>query len=132
MKTTQRLLSVMIASGLFVLASCGNGGGSADGECTDGATQCSGDIVQHCSGGTWTDYDDCTALGLTCAVLGGEAQCTGGSDTDTDSDVDSDSDADADADGDAGGVTQSGFGCAAPGRAARPGVLSALLLDALV
>ncbi len=54
------------------------GGSEESGECTADASRCSGDIVQHCEGGAWTDASDCSTDGSSCSVEAGVATCVVG------------------------------------------------------
>ncbi|MBN2494687.1 MAG: hypothetical protein JXR96_08870 [Deltaproteobacteria bacterium] len=56
----------------------GDLGADSGPECQEGAQRCSGDMVQACAGGSWTDVEDCAAQDKRCAVLGGEAGCIDG------------------------------------------------------
>ena len=41
--------------------------GTAAAECTTGEFQCTdAEVLQECIGSTWTDTEDCAALGLMC------------------------------------------------------------------
>ncbi len=93
MKLIQHLVFLLF---LLLAISCGTSGG---GPCIDGQTQCDGQMVQQCSGGTWMDWTDCGIVGGVCTWREGEAVCHEGS-TDADSDVDTDADADSDGDTD--------------------------------
>jgi hypothetical protein len=105
----------IIAIALALTVGCSNGSSSDDdgnGNCQEGATQCSEGTVQHCADGSWTNYDDCAGQGKSCVLSKGEAVCASGdsdsdSDSDGDTDGDSDSDSDADSDGDSDGDTDS-------------------------
>lgn len=44
-------------------------------ECTNGATRCSGTVVDTCTGEAWVPGDDCADQQGTCEVVAGVAQC---------------------------------------------------------
>jgi hypothetical protein len=72
--------------------------------CSNGETQCNGNIVERCRDGDFTVWDDCEAQGQVCVIRGTEARCSDGNSiigVDSDIDMDSDSDSDMDADTDA-------------------------------
>lgn len=55
--------------------------------CSEGATRCSGSMIQQCRSGSWLEWSNCSVQGLTCTPINGQAQCYG---FDTDSLTDSD------------------------------------------
>jgi hypothetical protein len=70
-----------------------DGDGDDDGSCKDGNKRCVGEMVKECQSGVWTDWDDCEAQGLVCAIMDGEPSCVeagSGSDGDADGDIDMD------------------------------------------
>ncbi len=76
--------------------------GGTDEKCNNGDDRCYQNVVERCNDETWSTWSDCTAQGLQCVIMEGEAQCfNSGGDADGDADSDADGDADSDADGDA-------------------------------
>lgn len=63
--------------------------------CLEGASQCKGEMLQHCVDAQWVDYSNCLMLGATCEMVNGNAICF---DIDTGSDVDTDTDTDTETD----------------------------------
>ena len=61
----------LIPSAMLLLAAC-SGEEPKTGCDTEGAFQCTGNILESCTGGEWTQSADCDADGGTCDAEAGE------------------------------------------------------------